>query len=112
MTKYFCGHDKVCKSGNSTALLQAKEHLRYRFAAVAIMEEMGLSMEVFSRLLPRYLENVGDFNLELINKNEHSIDITPEIREVVMAANAADVELYRYAVDLLHSKARACKLII
>ncbi len=112
LTKYFCGHEKFCRLGNDAALRVARENLRTQFAAVGVMEEMELSMQVFRTVLPDFFEKLGSPGLVLagLNHNEHSLNITSEQREAIALANSADVALYRYAVDLLHGKARECGL--
>lgn len=115
MMQYFCGHDSLCKRGSQEALLRAKQNLRTKFALVGIMEEMRLSMAVFKALLPSYFHDVNLDALGSIlpemNKNENSLEVSPELQQEIAAANWVDVELYSYAKQLLHAKASACKLL-
>ena len=115
LMQYFCGHDSICKQGSQEGLWRAKHNLRTQFAVVGIMEEMQLSMSIFKTLLPSYFR---DMNLDAVNsvlpemnKNEHSLDVSAELQQEIAAANWVDVELYKYAKELLHVKARACKLL-
>ena len=113
--QYFCGHDSLCKQGSQEALRRAKHNMRTEFALVGVMEEMQLSMSVLKTLLPSYFR---DLNLDAlssmlpeVNKNENSLEVSAELRQEIAAANWVDVELYNYAKELLHAKARACKLL-
>ena len=113
MTKYFCGHMTFCKLGDSAALEQAKKNMRDQFAVVGIVEDMELSLRVFKAILPQYflkLDPQRSGILPDLNRNEHSLDVGPDLREKILTANAADVELYEYAKELLYTKVQKCGL--
>ncbi len=112
LTKYFCGQHQFCKLANEAALRLARSNLQLHFAAVGVSEEMELSLRVFQAVLPNFFETLGSQGLGLksLNQNEKSINITPVERDAIALANSADIVLYRYAVELLHSKATDCGL--
>lgn len=111
-TKYFCGHEMFCKLGNAAALKQAKENLRTHFAVVGVLEEVDLSLQVFRAVLPSFFDGLRPDGVWLkdTNTNERSLNITAEEKQAIALANSADVELYKYAVRLLHSVAESCGL--
>lgn len=108
MTKYFCGHARFCKLGDRQALEVAKHNLRTQFAAVGIMEEMELSLRLFKAVLPDYFRTLDVSLLSVLNKNEHSLEVGPVTREVIAAANKADLELYSFAYEILRRKVSVC----
>jgi dermatan/chondrotin sulfate uronyl 2-O-sulfotransferase UST len=106
LTKYFCGHQTVCKSGNETALARAKANMERHFAAVGVVEDVELTMKVFAKVAPGFFA----FSRELPrhNKNERSMDLSVEEEKAVRNANAADLELYAYARELLQATVQSC----
>ena len=113
MTKYFCGHHRFCKLGNEEALRTAKENLKKDFVAVGLIEEMDTSLNVFVKTLPILFTKEGlkePILPNVVNKNENSMEFSVEEKRAVQNANLADIELYRYARELLHKKALACGL--
>lgn len=112
MTKYFCGHELFCKLGNREALQKAKSNLQAEFAVVGIMEEMILTVQVLKVLLPTYFGLLTNENLPFINKNERKLSISEHLQDAIRKANAADIELYNFARDLLHQKAITCGLTL
>ena len=73
------------------------------------MENMALTVQVIKSVLPQFF---GSIRPELVpSKNinqQQSMELSKEERNMVLDANAADVELYSYAIELLHEKAIAC----
>lgn len=111
LTKYFCGHARVCRSGNETALAMAKDNMKRHFAAVGLVEDVQLTLKVFERALPGYFTlRSRDYNLPKTNKNEQKMQLSLEEEEAVRRANAADTELYAYARELLKTTLRACHI--
>ena len=110
VTKYFCGHEYWCKNGDSKALDTAKKNLANHFAVVGIVEEMELSMRVMGLVLPQYFGmDSGDvLTLPALNKNERTASLSEREREEIATANSADMELYDFAVRLLHDQAFRC----
>ena len=114
VTKYFCGHTVWCKLGDKRALDTAKHNLRNHFAVVGIMEDMQLSMEVMRRVLPQFFaidrsrSRARDLTLPALNKNEKRVTVSEDERLEIARANAADMELYEYALQLLHEQATQC----
>lgn len=108
LTKYFCGHHKRCTAGDVDALAMAKANMLHKFAVVGVLEEIGLSLKVFSAVLPGFFTTAGQDNLPVSNRNEQSVVLTTEEQEAVQRANSADMELYAYARDLLHATATFC----
>lgn len=111
LTKYFCGHDRVCHSGNSTALAMAKDNMERHFAAVGLLEDVELTLQVFEKVVPGYfaLRN-QDYKLPRTNKNEQKMHLSLEEDEAVRRANAADIELYAHARQLLKATLRKCHI--
>ena len=115
-TKYFCGHENWCKFGDKRALETAKRNLKRHFAVVGIMEEIELSVHVLRHLLPQFFvagseRDAGALTLPALNRNERRVSVTEEERLEIARANAADIELYDYAVQLLHNQASQCGLV-
>ena len=110
MTKYFCGHAFWCKLGNDRALQEAKRNLRDNFAVVGIVENMELTVEVMKVILPQFFGRASQEALPSQNRNSQTLQLSKAERQQVTEANAADMELYSYAVRLLHEKAKQCGL--
>lgn len=110
MTKYFCGHENFCKEGSSRALEQAQRNMERDFAAVGIMEEMDLSLQVFRETLPDYFQQLGSdkFSIPVFNKNERSLNISHELELAITSANEADMIIYEHAKELLYQRAHQC----
>lgn len=110
MTKYFCGNDPFCKRGDDTALETAKQNLRQEFIAVGILEEIELSLSVFRSVLPEYFTRLNPKTeaMKSLNKNDKTMQLTTEVLTAITEANAADIQLYSFAKELLHKKAREC----
>lgn len=108
LTKYFCGHQKHCAAGDSQALVTAKQNM-HKFAAVGVLEEMSLTLKVFGMVLPEYFSSTAP-QIEALNRNERSMVLSAEEQEAIQRANAADIELYAHARDLLHTTANSCKI--
>lgn len=108
LTKYFCGHQRVCRSGNRTALTMAKANMKLHFAAVGIVENVDLTLKVFAKVVPGYVAWSND--LPQSNKNEQSMHLSAEEDEAVRRANAADIELYAYARELLQATVTSCHI--
>lgn len=110
LTKYFCGHHKHCTTGGPDALAMAKANMLHKFAVIGVLEEIDLSMKVFSAVLPGFFTTEKQVSLPVSNKNEQSMVLSTKEQEVIQRANAADIELYAYARDLLHAAATLCNL--
>ena len=111
LTKYFCGQHNFCKSGNSTALKRAKYNMKYNFAAVGLLEEIGLTMKLFRKFLPGYFYVEGEENqLPSSNKNEQSMVLSEEEEAAIRKANSADIKLYAYARELLQETTTTCNI--
>ena len=110
VTKYFCGHDHWCQNGDKRALETAKNNLKNHFAVVGIMEEMKLSINLMKRILPQFFAaaGMGDLTLSSLNKNAKTTSLTEQEKMDIATANSADLELYAYAVELLHHQASSC----
>lgn len=108
LTKYFCGHQGLCRNGNRTALTMAKANMKLHFAAVGIIEDMDLTLKVFAKVVPGYVAWSND--LPRSNKNERSMHLSVEEDEAVRMANTADIELYDYARELLQATATSCHI--
>ena len=108
LTKYFCGHKKVCQSGNGTALAMAKDHMEHHFAAVGFVEDMKMTLKVFAKVVPGYFSKSS--SLPQANKNERSMQLSVEELEAVRRANAADIELHAYAKKRLQAMITACHI--
>ena len=110
VTKYFCGHAAWCKLGDKRALNTAKSNLRNHFAVVGVMEDMQLSVEVMRRILPQFfaVDSQSNLTLPALNKNEKEVMLSEDERLEIARTNAADMELYEYALQLLHDQATQC----
>ena len=110
LTRYLCGHPIWCKLGNDRALQEAKKNLRDNFAVVGIVENMELTIEVMKAVLPQFFGRARQEALPSQNRNSQTLQLSKAERQQVAEANAADMELYSYAVRLLHEKAKQCGL--
>ena len=112
MTKYFCGHEKMCGSGSDKALRKAKENIMKHFAVVGLMEDLKRSYQLFKVLLPQYLGNwdIGKA-LSKINSNEHSMTVSAETRHKIEALNRADVLLYSFVQKRFSQQLLDCKIL-
>ena len=72
------------------------------------MENMALTVQVIKNVLPQFFGNISPELVPSQNINRRSMELSKEERNIVLKVNAADVELYSYAVELLHEKAIAC----
>lgn len=108
LTKYFCGHEKVCQSGNRTALAMAKAHMEHHFAAVGFVEDVELTLKVFAKVLPGYFSRSS--TLPQANKNERSMQLSVEEMEAVQRANAADLELHAFAKKRMEAIVASCHI--
>ena len=109
LTKYFCGHHKHCTAGGADALAIAKDNMLHKFAVVGLLEELDLSLQMFSAILPGFFTMSQRDILPKSNKNERSMSLNSEEEEVVRTANSADMELYAYARNILHAAVVPCK---
>ena len=109
LTKYFCGHDVVCRDGPK-ALPRAKHNMRFYFAAVGLLEDMDLTMRVFRHVLPGFFAIGKDFDFPNTNRNERSMVLSAKENEAVQRANSADIELHSYAKELMQSMATSCHI--
>ena len=78
-------------------------NMREQFAVVGILEEMDTTMDVLGKVLPEYFSQSK--SIPFVNKNQRKKALSLEEEDSVRSANAADIELYAYARQLLHSVA-------
>ena len=87
---------------------------------VGIMEEMDLSLRLMRSLLSQFfavdskkkVAVAGSLTLPSLNKNERTFSLTERERLEIARANAADMKLYAYAVQLLHDQVSQCGLTV
>ncbi len=110
LRKYFCGHERLCSTNSSYALQVAKANMREKFAVVGILEELDKTMDVIGKILPGYFNLVeAQDSIPISNKNLKTLkSLRLEEDEAIHRANAADIELYAYARELLQSIAASC----
>ena len=77
---------------------------------VGIVENMELTIEVMKAVLPQFFGRTRQEAVPSRNRNSQTLQLSEAERQQVAEANAADMELYSYAVQLLHEKARQCGL--
>ena len=84
------------------------------FAAVGIVEEMDLSLQVFREVLPKFFEQLGSekFSIPVLNQNERALNISEDLEQAIASANEADMIIYEHARELLHQRARECRITI
>ena len=113
MTKYFCGHEPVCREGSKESYDLAKHNIRYYFIVVGILEDMTLTFKLLQHFLPRhflYLDPESDSHQHQ-NKNKHETDISEELREEIQTKNQYDMLLYYHIREELYQLGRDCLII-
>lgn len=124
MTAWFCGGGAMCSmtSRGAAALVRAKLVLARDYIFVAVRERWLDSILVLEKLLPGYFDGAAQCWLDAINQNTRqrerdfldssealpSAGLRPEARQLILEANAFDVELYNHAITQLEIIAFAC----
>lgn len=110
MTKYFCGHDKFCSSGSGEAVAKAKENMKRKFIVIGVVEMMKPSMNLLKLRIPDVFEGADDY-LPESNIGESHLNITEEEHHMIRIMNFADLEVYHFAIELLHKQLTSCGLL-
>jgi len=112
LTKYFCGHSKLCSNGSSQALEIAKYNLEHKFVAVGLVENLTQSVQLFQKLLPAFFPpmSLDDINkiLPFTNKNKRIGEVSNLIIKIIQMKNQADIQLYQFAKKLFLDKITRC----
>lgn len=114
LTKYFCGHSKLCSSGSSEALEIAKYNLEHKFVAVGLVENLTQSIQLFQKLLPAFFPPMSLYDINKIlpytNKNKRTGEVSNLIIKIIEMKNQADIELYQFAKKLFLDKITRCNI--
>lgn len=114
LTKYFCGHSKLCSNGSSQALEIAKYNLEHKFVAVGLVENLTLSVQLFQKLLPAFFPPMSLRSVRKIlpyaNKNKRTGEVSNLVIKIIEMRNQADIELYHFAKKLFLDKIRICNI--
>ena len=112
LTRYFCGHQPVCKTSSKESFYKAKQNIQEYFTVVGIMEDMTLSYKLMKHLIPshfNYLNPDSDAQKKH-NRNEHMINISKSLREEIEEKNKYDMLLYYYIRERLYYQAKVCSI--
>jgi len=86
-------------------LEEAKRNLD-KFAVVGISERLQDTTKIMEHVLQWKLTNIGD-----ISTNSGSVrTVDPDLKRLIEETNQADMELYRYAVNLFERRLKAAKI--
>ena len=103
---YFCGNALACRIvGNVEALQRAKLNLETKFHFVGLAEEMGKSLKLLERELPRFFKGLDALYKELDNPWKN-VNLHPQISEEAKSAlgrkMSHEIDFYNYARAAFH----------
>ncbi|XP_035681325.1 uronyl 2-sulfotransferase-like [Branchiostoma floridae] len=70
MTKFFCGHDPVCRQPSQAAVERAKENIRRHYAVVGVLEEFSSFLKVLEVVMPQFFRGAHDTWKELTQQTQ------------------------------------------
>jgi dermatan/chondrotin sulfate uronyl 2-O-sulfotransferase UST len=110
MTKYFCGHQKMCKTGSRRALNQAIFNIQKHFTVIGLMEDLHNTYKLFKTLLPEYFGGLDTREMSVVqkNRNEQSMVVSSDIQRKIEEINKADVMLYDYIQKKFNEQISNC----
>ncbi|CAH1267880.1 HS2ST1 [Branchiostoma lanceolatum] len=60
LTKFFCGHDQICRQPSQMAVERAKENIRRHYAVVGVLEEFSSFLKVLEVVMPQFFRGAHD----------------------------------------------------
>jgi hypothetical protein len=104
-TRLLCGEGGVPKEGQLTQkdLAKAKERLRNNFAFVGITERFDESLVLAKRQFN--WKDIFYYRLNVTRYRFKPESLTPEVIKLLEEKNKFDIEIYKYACELLDEKA-------
>ena len=112
LTRYFCGHQPVCKTSSKESFYKAKQNIQQYFTVVGIMEDMTLSYKLMRHLIPSHFSHLNPDSdaQKKQNRNEHMTNISESLKEEIEEKNKYDMLLYYYIRERLYYQAKACSI--
>lgn len=112
MTRFFCGRHYYCRKGTLRALLKAKHNVKRFYAAVGLLENYDIYLQILNKRLPKFFPKIssGDIGRFKYNPGYNFDDVREGLIEEIQRANWADRSLYSFIKRRFWKQAQACGL--
>lgn len=109
MTRFFCGPEAFCKTGNGRALSQAKYNMANYYSSIGVLEYLKEFIEVLHKRLPKFvIKPSNHLGKTFVTMGVKKTPLSSDVMARVVQANQADIELYNYAKTLFSKQAQKC----
>ena len=110
MTRFFCGKHSYCRRGKGRALKKAVTNIKRYYAAVGLLENYEIYLEMLHRRLPNFFSQISKSGIERAKYNPtYNFENVPKnVIDLITKENWADVKLYSLIKERFWQQAKAC----
>ncbi|XP_066286643.1 uronyl 2-sulfotransferase-like [Branchiostoma lanceolatum] len=110
LTKFFCGHDQICRQPSQMAVERAKENIRRHYAVVGVLEEFSSFLKVLEVVMPQFFRGAQDTWQDLnqqtnLLEDQRTINRSPpspRIRKIMRERLKLDYQVYYFIRERFH----------
>jgi hypothetical protein len=109
MTRFFCGPEAFCKTGNMEALSQAKYNMLHYYSSIGVVKHLNEFIQVLHKRLRKFIiKPPRTLSKTFVTTGVEKKPISNRVMARVVQANQADIELYNYGKTLFLKQAKQC----